>query len=97
MDGTGSANAGAACAAFGAPREAPQMRSDASWSLVWLALGHGHWGLTLGPVTGRLVADLLTGQTRFCDPTPYVIQRFAKSANFFDDLPSMGAAETWLG
>src|SRR5213075_2328267 len=24
---------------------------------LWLAFGHGHWGLTLGPVTGRLIAD----------------------------------------
>jgi FAD dependent oxidoreductase len=33
---------------------------------LWLAYGHGH--LTLGPVTGRLLADMMTGATPFCDP-----------------------------
>src|SRR5215472_15005998 len=44
---------------------------------LWLAYGHGHSGLTLGPVTGRLVAELMTGATPFCDPTPYGAERFA--------------------
>ena len=43
---------------------------------LWLAYGHAHWGLTLGPVTGRLVADLMTGVTPFCDPEPYSATRF---------------------
>ncbi len=45
---------------------------------LWLAYGHGHWGLTLGPVTGRLIAEMMTGATPFCDPTPYAAERFAK-------------------
>ena len=45
---------------------------------LWLAYGHGHWGLTLGPVTGRLVAEMMTGATPFCDPAPYAAQRFAR-------------------
>jgi D-amino-acid dehydrogenase len=44
---------------------------------LWLAFGHAHWGLTLGPVTGRLVADMVTGATPFCDPAPYAAERFA--------------------
>jgi len=44
---------------------------------LWLAYGHAHWGLTLGPVTGRLMAELMTGATPFCDPAPYGPQRFA--------------------
>jgi D-lysine oxidase len=44
---------------------------------VWLAYGHAHWGLTLGPVTGRLVAEMMTGATPFCDPAPYAAERFA--------------------
>jgi D-amino-acid dehydrogenase len=43
---------------------------------LWLAYGHGHWGLTLGPATGRLLADMLTGATPFCDPAPYGAERF---------------------
>jgi D-amino-acid dehydrogenase len=43
---------------------------------LWLAYGHGHWGLTLGPATGRLVAELITGADPFCDPTPFRAERF---------------------
>ncbi|MSO67615.1 MAG: FAD-binding oxidoreductase [Pseudolabrys sp.] len=43
---------------------------------LWLAIGHAHWGLTLGPVTGRLIADMMTGTTPFCDPAPYRAERF---------------------
>jgi D-amino-acid dehydrogenase len=43
---------------------------------LWLALGHAHWGLTLGPATGRLVAEMMTGTTPFCDPKPYGAERF---------------------
>ena len=43
---------------------------------LWLAYGHGHSGLTLGPVTGRLIAEMMTGETPFCDPAPYRAERF---------------------
>jgi D-amino-acid dehydrogenase len=43
---------------------------------LWLAFGHAHWGLTLGPATGRLIAELVTGATPFCDPKPYAAERF---------------------
>jgi D-amino-acid dehydrogenase len=43
---------------------------------IWLAIGHAHWGLTLGPVTGRLVAEMMTGESPFCDPAPYRAERF---------------------
>jgi D-amino-acid dehydrogenase len=43
---------------------------------LWLAIGHSHWGLTLGPVTGRLIADMMTGTPPFCDPAPYAAERF---------------------
>jgi D-amino-acid dehydrogenase len=46
---------------------------------LWLAYGHGHSGLTLGPVTGRLIAEMMTGATPFCDPTPYAAERFGKA------------------
>ena len=42
---------------------------------LWLACGHGHWGLTLGPATGRLVAEMMTGATPFCDPKPFRAER----------------------
>jgi D-amino-acid dehydrogenase len=45
---------------------------------LWLAIGHGHSGLTLGPATGRLLAEMITGATPFCDPAPYAAERFGK-------------------
>jgi D-amino-acid dehydrogenase len=43
---------------------------------MWLAIGHGHWGLALGAATGRLLADLVEGNTPVVDPKPLGIERF---------------------
>jgi D-lysine oxidase len=43
---------------------------------LWLAIGHAHWGLTLGPSTGRLLAEIIAGEPPFCDPAPYRAERF---------------------
>ena len=43
---------------------------------LWLGIGHAHWGLTLGPITGHLLADLITGATPVVDPAPYRAERF---------------------
>jgi D-amino-acid dehydrogenase len=43
---------------------------------LWLNYGHGHYGLTLGPVTGRLIAEMMTGDTPFTDPAPFAAERF---------------------
>jgi D-amino-acid dehydrogenase len=43
---------------------------------LWFAFGHAHHGFTLGPVTGRLLAELMTGETPFTDPTLYTAWRF---------------------
>jgi D-amino-acid dehydrogenase len=43
---------------------------------VYLAFGHGHLGLTLGAVTGRLVADLAAGRPPAVDLAPYRAERF---------------------
>jgi D-amino-acid dehydrogenase len=40
------------------------------------AFGHAHHGLTLGAVTGRMVAEMVTGETPFVDPTPFSAARF---------------------
>jgi D-amino-acid dehydrogenase len=45
---------------------------------LWLAYGHAHWGLTLGPVTGRLMAEMIAGATPFCDPAPFSAERFIR-------------------
>jgi D-amino-acid dehydrogenase len=43
---------------------------------LWLAVGHAHWGLTLGPATGRMIAEMMAGEAPFCDPAPYRAERF---------------------
>lgn len=43
---------------------------------LWFDFGHAHHGLTLGPVSGRLLAEMMTGETPFIDPRPYRADRF---------------------
>ncbi len=43
---------------------------------LWLAIGHGHMGLTLGPATGRLLAEMMTQAIPFVDPAPFRAERF---------------------
>lgn len=43
---------------------------------LWLAFGHHHLGFTLGPATGRLLAEMMTGETPYTDPKPYRVDRF---------------------
>ena len=43
---------------------------------LWLDLGHHHLGFTLGPVSARLLAEMMTGEAPFTDPAPYRPQRF---------------------
>ena len=40
------------------------------------AYGHGHIGLTLAPITARLVAALVAGRAPEIDLTPYLPTRF---------------------
>lgn len=43
---------------------------------LFLAFGHQHLGFTLGPVTGRLVAEMLCGEAPAVDPKPFRPDRF---------------------
>ncbi len=43
---------------------------------MWLAIGHAHWGLTLGPATGRMIAEMMMGEVPKIDPAPYRAERF---------------------
>lgn len=43
---------------------------------LWFAFGHAHHGLTLGPVTGRLIAEMMTGEQTLVDPRPFRVDRF---------------------
>jgi D-amino-acid dehydrogenase len=43
---------------------------------LWFNFGHAHQGFTLGPVAGRLLAEMLHGQHTWIDPAPYAPSRF---------------------
>nr|WP_278116452.1 FAD-dependent oxidoreductase [Mesorhizobium sp. WSM4875]WIE94811.1 FAD-dependent oxidoreductase [Mesorhizobium sp. WSM4875] len=43
---------------------------------LWAAFGHGHHGFTLGPATGRLLAEMICGRKPFVNPVPYSPTRF---------------------
>jgi D-amino-acid dehydrogenase len=43
---------------------------------LWFAFGHAHQGFTLGPTTGRLLAEMMTGDKPFVDPAPFRADRF---------------------
>ena len=44
---------------------------------VFLAAGHGMLGVSMSPATGKLVAELVTGQSPHLDPAPYDVSRLA--------------------
>ena len=44
---------------------------------LWLATGHGMMGMTLSAVSGRLMADLISGAEPVVDPKPSSPQRFS--------------------
>lgn len=48
---------------------------------LWFAFGHGHYGLTQGPVTGRLIAELVTRQAPHIPVDAFSPARFDKGAS----------------
>jgi D-amino-acid dehydrogenase len=43
---------------------------------AWFAFGHGHLGVSLGAVTGHMIAAMAGGRTPPVDPAPFSISRF---------------------
>lgn len=43
---------------------------------LWFAFGHAHHGFTLGPITGRVLAERMTGEAPFVDLAPFAAERF---------------------
>jgi len=58
------------------PDMLPIIGPAAKHERLWFNFGHQHHGLTLGPVSGRLLAEMMTGEKPFTDPTPYRAERF---------------------
>jgi D-amino-acid dehydrogenase len=44
---------------------------------LWFNFGHGHQGFTLGPMAGRLLAEMISGEPTLVEATPYLPVRFA--------------------
>ena len=43
---------------------------------IMIATGHGMMGITMAPATGKLIAEMLTGEKPFMDTSCFSIQRF---------------------
>lgn len=48
---------------------------------LWFNFGHAHHGLTLAAVSGRLLAELVTGRPPVVDPAPYAPARFGRASS----------------
>ena len=44
---------------------------------LWFAFGHSHQGFTLGPMTGRIVEEMIHDKQLLVDITPFSAQRFS--------------------
>ena len=43
---------------------------------IFLALGHGHFGMTSGPPSARLLSRMINRAPLGIDPVPYAVDRF---------------------
>jgi D-hydroxyproline dehydrogenase subunit beta len=58
------------------PDHLPAIGPSSAVAGLWLATGHEGAGVALGPVTGRLVAQLYGGEPPIVDPAPFSPDRF---------------------
>ncbi len=59
-----------------APSDSLPLIGEVGSTGVYAAFGHHHVGLTGGPKTGRLIAEMIDGQSLSIDATPYAPDRF---------------------
>ncbi len=60
----------------GTPDSLPVIGPSKTVSNVWYGFGHGHMGLTWGPTTGRLIAEMMTGIQSNMDLSAFRADRF---------------------
>lgn len=58
------------------PDSMPAIGRSPRHDSAYFAFGHGHLGLTLGPATGKLIADLIAGRPSEVDLLPFRPHRF---------------------
>ena len=58
------------------PDMLPVIGSAPKHNGLWIHFGHGHQGLTLGPATGRMLAELMSGEPPFTDASAFSPARY---------------------
>ncbi|MGH6631573.1 MAG: NAD(P)/FAD-dependent oxidoreductase, partial [Burkholderiales bacterium] len=58
------------------PDSKPVIACSPTWPQVFFAFGHGHMGLSLSAITGRLIANLVAERASEIPLEPYAIDRF---------------------
>lgn len=58
------------------PDSKPVIDRGRRFKNAFFAFGHGHVGLTLGPITGKLIADLVSERKAGIDLKPFAMDRF---------------------
>lgn len=43
---------------------------------LWMCFGHGYQGFTLGPISGRLIAEMMSEEQPVVNPSPFSVDRF---------------------
>jgi D-amino-acid dehydrogenase len=57
------------------PDSLPFIGPAPAFDNLFLAAGHGMLGVSMSPATGKLIAEILTGQTPHVDPLAYAVGR----------------------
>ena len=60
----------------GTPDSLPVIGPSRTTANVWYGFGHGHMGLTWGPTTGRLIAEIIAGAQSNIDLSAFRVDRF---------------------
>ncbi|GIX00772.1 MAG: amino acid dehydrogenase [Pirellulaceae bacterium] len=58
------------------PDSVPIIDRSPRWKNAWIATGHNMLGLSMAPATGRLIAEMISGQETHLDTYPYRLNRF---------------------
>ena len=58
------------------PDSLPVIGRSRTLPSVYYAFGHQHVGWTLGGITGKLIAEMVTGKQPSVDVAPYALDRF---------------------
>lgn len=60
------------------PDSLPVISASPGHTNVYYAFGHGHYGLTQGPTTGRIIANMVTGSESSINLSAFRFDRFAR-------------------